>query len=325
MSLIHKIIKTFMHNPMPDHVQDVFAHWLLSPENAEEKNAALEREWNALCDSSEEDSLSSVTRWARLKRIHKMMNPEKRNRKGIFLTWHAVAACMAGFLLVSAMTFLFDRDVVDESLTCFVTSTGKGEFTLPDGSVVWLNSDSRLEYRGDLSGDERRVVLYGEAFFDVQPSDAFFVVDMGEVDVKVLGTEFNARNTEAYGNYEVTLKSGKVLVESERFKGVSLAPGQQFIAPQSLETAIVRNVDTDNYTSWMEKSLNFDNATLSAVITNLEHWFNVDIDIDPDININTRISLTVRHESLCKTLDLITTLTGYRCEYVCEYSVKLTK
>ena len=314
-----------MHNPMPDHVQDVFAHWLLSPENAEEKNAALEREWNALCDSSEEDSLSSVTRWARLKRIHLKMNPEKRNRKGVFLTWRAVAACLAGFLLVSAMTFLFDRDVVDEPLTCFVTSTGKGEFTLPDGSVVWLNSDSRLEYRGDLSGDERKVVLHGEAFFDVKPSDAFFVVDMGDVDVKVLGTEFNARNTEAYGNYEITLKSGKVQVESERFKGVSLAPGQQFIAPQTLETAMVRNVDTDDYTSWMENSLNFDNATLATVITNLEHWFNVNIDIDPDINKNTRISMTVRHESLCKTLDLIRTLTGYGYEYVCGDSVKLTK
>ena len=314
-----------MHNPMPDHVQDIFTQWLLSPENAEEKNAALEREWNTICDSSEEDSLSSVTRWARLKRIHMRMDPEKGNRKGVFVPWYAVAVCLAGFLMVSALAFLSDRDVPVEPLTCFVTSTGKGEFSLPDGSSVWLNSDSRLEYRGDLAGKERRVVLYGEAFFDVNPSDAFFVVEMGDVSVKVLGTEFNARNTESYGDYEVTLKSGKVLVESERFKDVTLAPGQQFIAPRTLDKSVVKSVNTADYTSWMGNVLNFDNASLATVVTNLEHWFNVNIDIDPQVNKNTRISLTVRHESLCKTLDLIGTLTGSRYEFAGEDSVTLTK
>ena len=325
MSLIHRLIKTFMHNPMPDNVQNIFTQWLLSPDDAEEKNAALEQEWNAMCDSSVEDSVSSVTRWARLKRIHMRMNPEKGRRKGVFVPWYAVAVCLAGFLLVSALSFLSDRDVPVEPLTCFVTSTGKGEFSLPDGSSVWLNSDSRLEYRGDLSGKERRVVLYGEAFFDVNPSDAFFVVDMGDVSVKVLGTEFNARNTEAYGDYEVTLKSGKVIVESERFKDVTLAPGQQFVAPRLLDKAMVRSVDAADYTSWMGRSLSFDNTSLATVVTNLEHWFNANIDIDADVNKNTRISLTVRHESLCKTLDLISTLTGYKYEFAGKDSVTLTK
>lgn len=327
MSVVKKIINTFMHNPMPDDVQNAFARWILSGNDMEQKNKALEEEWNAMCESSQEDSVSSVARWSRLRRIHRKMEVLPPKRKGLFVSWGAVAACAALVCMLAAWPFLnFHDNPESEVMTCYVTSSsGKGEFSLPDGSRVWLNSDSRLEFKGDLSGKVRKVNLYGEAFFDVMPAESFFVVNMGGIDVKVLGTEFNARNSKLYGDYEITLKSGKVQVESERFAPVSLVPGQQFVASANQKSASVRKVNTDNYTSWTGDVLTFDNRRLDTVVINLEHWFNVDIDIDPAVDASIRISLAVRHESLSKTLDLIKTLVGCDYAYSGEGKVMITE
>lgn len=322
MGHIHKIIRTFMHNPMPEDVQDRFAVWLLSENDPEEKAAALEQEWEAMSRQVKQDSVSSVVRWARLKRLHREIGYKENmplRKRGLFVSWGMMAACLACFLLFSSAALMMwkaVRPVQDDSLTCYVTSpSGKGEFTLPDGTRVWLNSDGRIEFRGDLSGDVREVRLYGEAFFDVMPSDRFFVVDMGDIDVRVLGTEFNARNTDVYGDYQVTLTEGKVQVESERFAPVTLAPGQQFSAPKDLKTAYVRNVRPGDFSSWTESCIAFENRTLGDIITNLEHWYNVDIDIAEGVDRDIRMSLTLKHETLSKTMELICTLAGTRCVY----------
>lgn len=314
MILIRRIIKTFIHNPMPDEVQDNFVHWFLSKGECDLKNKALEEEWIEMCEDSREDTMSSVARWSRLREIHRKMDDHPLKKTGLYLSWGAVAAYVVFFFFLASWPLFLNVDPENEVHTCYVTSSlGKGEFTMPDGSHVWLNSDSRLEFIGDLSGKVRNVDLYGEAYFDVMPSDAFFVVNMGGIKVKVLGTEFNARNSESYGNYEVTLKSGKVQVESDSFDSVSLEPGQQFIASTDLRRASVRKVNADNYTSWTGEVLSFDNKRLETVIVNLEHWFNVDVEIDKTVDRNVRLSLTVRHESLSKTLDLIKILVG--CNY----------
>lgn len=326
MTLIRRIINTFMHNPMPDDVQDHFARWFISDADSEQKRKALEEEWNHMCETCQEDTVSSVARWSRLRKIHRKMEGLPSRRRGLFVSWGAVAACIAVFCLAASWPFIFHGGSENDTLTCYVTSSsGKGEFSLPDGSRVWLNSGSRLEFDGDLSGKVRNVRLSGEAFFDVMPSETFFVVSLGSVDVKVLGTEFNARNSELYGNYEITLKSGKVQVESEHFAPVSLVPGQQFIASADLSSASVRKVNADNYVSWTGNALSFENRRLSSVVINLEHWFNVDIEIDPAVDRDVRLSLTVRHESLSKTLDLIKTLTGYEYSYTGEGKVLITR
>ena len=326
MSLFRKIINLFMHNPMPDSVQEHFSYWMLSSKNAGLKNAALEEEWNAMCENYREDSVSSVARWTRLRQIHKKMSEQKPSGRGVFVPWQAAAACVAAFVALCAVPFFVGAGSSEDQLTCYVTSSsGKGEFTLPDGSHVWLNSDSRLEFCGDLSGKVREVSLKGEAFFDVMPSDKYFIVDMGGIDVKVLGTEFNARNSESYGDYQVTLRSGKVQVESEHFKPVVLSPGQQFQASGTLASASVRKVNTDNYTSWTGEELVFENRRLSTVLTNLEHWYNINIDTSPEVDTDVRLSLTVRHESIDKTLDLIGTIAGCGYSYVGEDAILITK
>lgn len=317
MGHIHKLISLFMRNPMSEDMQGLFAQWLLSEDDKEEKLKALETEWDIMSHEVREDSVSSVARWTRLKRLHRKMGYRKGgplSGRGVFVSWGVVAACLACMLILPAAAFFLFSGEPEQPLTCYVTSSsGKGDFTLPDGTRVWLNSGSKIEFRGDLSEGERKVALYGEAFFDVTPSDRHFVVDMGDVDVRVLGTEFNARNTDVYGDYQVTLSEGRIQVESESFAPIVLSPGQQFSAPRSLETAYVKRVDADDFSSWTKNSITFENRTLEDILTNLEHWYNVDIEIAEDVDRNTRISLTLRHEPLLKTMELICTLTQNRC------------
>lgn len=328
MGHIHKIISLFMHNPMSEEMQDIFSEWFLSEDDSEEKTRILKQEWDSMSKQVHADSVSSLTRWTRLKKIHRKIGYKENTpfrKRGVFVSWGFAAACLAIFLFLSSAVILVSKIEPEPPLTCYVTSaSGKGEFTLPDGTRVWLNSDGRIEFRGDLSGDVREVTLQGEAYFDVKPSDSFFIVDMGDISVRVTGTEFNARNTDVYGDYQITLTEGQVQVESSSFSPVALSPGQQFSAPKNMQTAYVKRVCTDDFVSWTRSSITFENRTLEDVVTNLEHWYNVDIGLDDMVDGSTRISLTLKHEAFAKTMELICTLTNSRCVYTDSRHVLLT-
>ena len=151
----------------------------------------------------------------------------------------------------------------DITTTWLVTAeNSKGRFTLPDGSVVWLNADSRLAYSDRFTASGSRAVrLEGEAFFDVKRDTLRpFEVEMGKLRVKVLGTRFTASHMPAFNTEEVTLLSGKVEVSGYRAdQSVVLTPDQSCSYDAGSGAVAVRNVAASNYCSWTGNSIIFDN------------------------------------------------------------------
>lgn len=151
--------------------------------------------------------------------------------------------------------------------------------SLPDGSAVWLNSDSRLEYPVAFGEGERRVFLEGEAYFDVVPDlgNPFIVGSEGQ-SVTVLGTQFNVS---AYSEDQIltTLVSGKVSVTSENAaKETLLSPGQQSVLDRASSAVSVENVDVSPFVAWTEGVISLENMPLEKVLNAVSRRYDVAFD-----------------------------------------------
>lgn len=308
-----------MHNPMSGKARADFESWILDPENQELKTEVLKDQWIRMEQLCLDMPLSSSEKKERLDAIHARIGiKSSRKRNGLYMPWWAVASCVAAFALLLGVVAVLPSRISEKVRTCLVASSSdKGEFVLPDGTKVWLNSNGKIEYEGDFcKGRVRAVRLEGEAFFDVIKSETPFVVDLGDVQVEVLGTRFNARNSSHYKDYQVTLVDGKVKVCGESFSEVVLKPGQQFCCTSERRAPIVRNVKTSNYSSWTEDTVIFDNMTLCEIATNLEHWYNVKIVFEDGVNKKERLSFKLGSETLRETLSLIEKVAGLECDVV---------
>ncbi|WP_167616636.1 FecR family protein [Maribellus sediminis] len=166
------------------------------------------------------------------------------------------------------------------------------EYVLPDGSVVALNSNSKLTFPKKFRGDVREVSIEGEAFFDVIPNaEKPFVINAGDAQVKVLGTSFTVNAYPENKTVEVIVKTGKVQVINKNIeketnnREVFLTPGEKgtlFTVNHTIE----KSVNTDpNFLSWKTHDLVFDNVPLGDVIRCLEKTYHIEIQLsEPELS-----------------------------------------
>ena len=154
----------------------------------------------------------------------------------------------------------------------------KSDVVLPDGSRVRLNGGTRIVYPA-LFGDERRVEVDGEAYFEVE-HDARrpFVVVTGQVVSTVLGTTFNVHAYSEDENYQITLATGSLLVDGgPESRSVRLRPGEQGFFERTSGLLSLRRVNVEQVLSWQEDRLYFRAEPLASIARSLERQFNVDI------------------------------------------------
>ncbi len=159
---------------------------------------------------------------------------------------------------------------------------GQYQLVLADGTKVWLNAASSIKYPVVFNGNERRVELTGEAYFEVahNKEKPFWVISNGQ-QVEVLGTHFNIN---AYGDenaVKTTLLEGSVKVSSAG-KDKILKPGEQ----AQLEGGNIRvaEVDVDEVVAWKNGFITFNNADIKSIMRQLGRWYNVDVSFTGDIS-----------------------------------------
>ncbi|WP_065218356.1 MULTISPECIES: FecR domain-containing protein [Butyricimonas] len=169
--------------------------------------------------------------------------------------------------------------------TVEVPRGGEYHLTLSDGSRVWLNAESRLTYPIAFGMSERRVRLEGEAYFEVESGKGRFVVETGDMNVRVLGTAFNVN---AYGDEAVTratLVHGKVevLTAKDDLRQV-LAPGEQAVLDRVSGLLDVKQVNTDLYTRWIKGQFVFRDTPLRDIMRTLARWYEIEYEFtDPEL------------------------------------------
>jgi ferric-dicitrate binding protein FerR (iron transport regulator) len=163
-------------------------------------------------------------------------------------------------------------------------------YTLPDGTLVSLNSDTHLTYPERFGENTREVTIEGEAFFEVKPDRTKpFIIHAGQAQIKVLGTSFNVRAYSKAQLMEVIVKTGKVQVlsqqtETEQPHELILTPGQKGTLERQSNALTKSDNEDPNFMAWKTRDLVFRATSLDEVIRNLENVYKVNIRLeDPEL------------------------------------------
>jgi ferric-dicitrate binding protein FerR (iron transport regulator) len=223
------------------------------------------------------------------------------------------AACLALGAVLSAV--LFYRAPVQEELvyhTIEVPSGQRVKLLLADGSLVWLNAQTRFTYPAIFGKDARRVTLDGEGLFEVAPdADRPFTVQTAGHDVTALGTTFDVY---AYGNsdaFETILINGSVEVAARDDDGNKtdawrMKPGYRLWYDERTQQIQLFNVSTDDYISWTNGLYHFNDITFAEMIRRLEHYHKTQIIIRDSSIMNYRCTGKFRqHESITDIMDVV--------------------
>lgn len=182
------------------------------------------------------------------------------------------------------------------------------QLALSDGSKVWLNSMTELRFPVAFTGEERKVYLTGEAYFEVAPDSKhpFIVVTEEGMEVKVYGTEFNM-STYQHGVVQTVLVSGKVGIRvNATGKEVMLAPKQ--MAEYSEKTGMVRVEEADpyRYIAWKDGEFVFERETIEEIMERLGRWYDVKVFYENESLKQKRFTGVIsRYENIEQVLRLI--------------------
>jgi transmembrane sensor len=158
--------------------------------------------------------------------------------------------------------------------TLTIPRKGHYKLVLPDGSKVWLNSESSIQYPTAFVGKERKVIVTGETFFEVAKNkDKPFIAVGGDMQVEALGTQFNINvyNNEPFRS--ATLVEGSVLVTHGKNENI-LKPGQQ--AQIANGDFSVVNTDAMDVVAWKNDMFKYTNTPIDAIMRQIERWYDAE-------------------------------------------------
>ncbi len=175
----------------------------------------------------------------------------------------------------------------------------KSTITLEDGSVVFLNSGSKISYTKGFTDSLRLLTLEGEAYFEVAHDPTRpFIVKTGSVSTKALGTEFNIFSFPGE-EISISLVKGEVLVSREDADlEQRLVPGEGISASPDSREWEKTEFDPEKVLSWMNKTLVFEETHFSVASRKLEAWFGVEVLFESNVPANLHVSGKFVDESL---------------------------
>lgn len=157
---------------------------------------------------------------------------------------------------------------------------------LADKTKVWLNAESSLKYPTVFLGNERKVEITGEAYFEVAHNPIKpFIVSRGDAQVIVLGTHFNINAYPEEPSVNVTLLEGSVQVNSlaGNGRGQKIQPGEQAQIESNGHIGIKRRVDLEEIMAWKDNLFSFKGADMKTIMNQVSRWYNVDVTFEKEI------------------------------------------
>ncbi|MCW3465240.1 FecR domain-containing protein [Chitinophaga nivalis] len=227
--------------------------------------------------------------------------------------WWGVAAGM--LLLIGAATFFFlvKTHQPDTTYISLNAKAGVLRDTLPDQSLVVVNSYGGISYPADFNHKERSLHLTGEAWFDVTASATKpFIVRAGAIAVKVLGTSFNVK--ESKDGVEVTVKTGAVLM----YRGsrqLTVKAGQRGVYQAASEQfSLIQRFDI-NPIGYATRVFNFENATLKEIIIQLEKAYGIHVVLENEKLNSCTMSSLFENKSVRYIFDVISITLNVECRF----------
>lgn len=248
-----------------------------------------------------------------------IVTPIAEQKKPLFITYKKWAAIAASVLIAVMAVFYFTYNNRNHSEQLAVNTSPTNEMNtmpgtrskmvLPDGTIVWLNSESNITYNTDFGQSKREVTLSGEAFFDVAHNAAVpMVVHAKNVNIWVKGTAFNVRSYPESKSVETSLIRGAVelTTNTDPERKILLKPNEKIVVDvyaydsTNSKAPVVEKVNAtaarkglyhieqlreSRYNvipeiSWVQNRLVFDNEAFTDVIAKMEKWYGVEIMLE---------------------------------------------
>lgn len=245
---------------------------------------------------------------------------ERKTTKNIVINWRRILSYAAIFLLPILLfsTFYFYREARGVMTQELIVQTEAGEhanITLPDGTFVNLNVCSRLTYNpADFNKRTRSIGFIGEGYFQVARNEEIpFIISSQNIQLKVLGTEFNFRSRENQDNIEVILEKGHVLLSSSD-KYIELFDNETAIYDKQTGTFSVEK-QKDEPIHWLQKELYFQNTPFADLLKILEEAYNVRFEWQEcEYLAGDRFSGTLPSSNLRSVLEILRKSYGFEYE-----------
>lgn len=207
------------------------------------------------------------------------------------LTIAASAVIIAGFIWVISKP---TNNKIAEVKTLTKKFTERKEqkyLLLPDGTQVWLNAASSLQFPDEFKSDKREVYLTGEAFFDVKHADKIpFLIYTRNITTTVLGTAFNIKAYADQKEIMVSVTRGKVKVSRDDKLIAVLTKGKAVKISNETEQVVEKEVPVENIAGWQQGNLVYEDAPLEDIVRDLQNVFNAEIIVE-DTALN-KLSIT---------------------------------
>lgn len=318
------LVRRFMMGELSSSEEKALLDWIDQSPLHQEQFRAEQKRLSAFISAS--GDAQADKQWRRLS--PKLQRTGRRKRPLLYLPVRFRIPAAAAALLVAMIGYFVAEEIREVAspvaLLTESVSTHNGErtaFSLPDGTKVNLNADSRLDFPKEFNGDRRQVELSGEAFFEVQPGKVPFIVHTSDLDIRVLGTAFNVEAFPGTSAVNTTLVHGKVVLEHEQnHKKVKIAEMSPYdrvtFQKDNQQVLIQKQTNLEQYIGWKDGKLVFLNASIEELSKKLELWYNVAVRIEDEDLMKSHFTGTFTNESIEQVLRLLTI--SYPLEYRIE-------
>lgn len=192
----------------------------------------------------------------------------------------------------------------------------KTQLSLPDGSLIWLNSGTTIKYRLPFKNKTRNIEMDGEAYFEVTKDDVPFIVHSGNSKIEVYGTEFNVKSFSVDNIMELTLKEGSIGFTAGLLPERKLSPNDFLTYNKTQKSITVSKKNINKHIAWRNNQLVFDETPLAEMALMLERWYGIQVEIkSPDL-LTYKFTTTFENEPLLQVIDLLELSSPIRIKYI---------
>jgi len=314
---INNLLKQYLDNTITKNDLEQLMYYISRASADEGLHQFMKAQWELEESDRSFDDLQSELLYQKITADPRFGDNETTTPKPIF-PFSQFISIAAGLLLFLGIGFIAYRylktpalqpGIVYEEKT--VPFGQKIQMQLTDGTVVWINSGSKLKFPTKFTGAKRELYLEGEAYFDVaHDASRPFIIHTGKVATQVLGTAFDIK---AYGpsEFDVTVTRGKVsvgLIDQQ----LGVLTSEQGLSYNSISKLSKRYPVTLAKLRWMYGDLIFDNMKMADAAETLERWYDVKITItNPQIRSRRFSASFLKHEHIGQVLNVLSEIAHF--------------
>lgn len=314
------IIANYLNGAATSYEKEMLLSWLKEDDSHRKHFAECREAWLA----SGAVLLSGKEKKKAFRLFEERVNHYELNRKSfkLFTVFRVAAAVLILLTCVAGGFYIGKNQQISESAQQTVVmnqalmgADSKGSFTLPDGTIAWLNAGSKLTYPTEFAPNYRKVILEGEGYFEVKQNEkAPFFVETETMDIRVLGTTFDVQSYSKKEVAETILLSGKVEVQLKGHSDkIQLEPNQKISFNKTDGTSNIVPVNASEYALWIQDKLILNNETLATILRKMERWYGIEIVCQKDVPRQLRLSMTIRRETKEEIFKLLELIAPVKC------------